>query len=477
MNLPALHCNAFSNDALGTSDTVELTQRLSKGDVSAKELMDASIARLTHVNGHLNATEATCFDTPISKQLNQNSAFAGIPTYLKDNLPIAGLPTTFSSAAVFPKNEKYNDPYTTQFLKLGFYVLGKSTLPEFGLNASTEPAHKAATANPWNTQHSCGASSGGAAALVASGVVSIAHGNDGGGSIRIPAACCGLVGLKPSRGRHVNSFAARALPLNILSEGVLTRSVRDTAQFHFEAEKIYRNKKLRPITPTNTPVGYAAATEKRLKIGLVLDSVTGVETDEETRNAVVKTATLLQSLGHDVKEIDLPISTQFSEDFTHYWAMMAFAIKATGKLAFNRNFDKNKLDDLTHGLANYYRQLILQTPQVIYRLRRQAKLALSTFESVDVVLLPTVGRTPPKLGYLSPTVPFDELFERLRAYVGFTPMANVTGSPAISLPGGMSTQQTPIGIQLVANLGREDQLLDLAYELEVHQPWQQLYEI
>jgi amidase len=487
MDNPPLHCHAFSNDALGTSDTVELAQRLRRRDVSPEELTEAAIKRATSVNERLNALEAHSFDKPYTFPLDKDKTFSGIPTFIKDNLPVAGFPTSFSSAAVFPKKEKYNDPYTKQFLKLGLNVLGKTCLPEFGLNASTEPTHKPATVNPWNIQHSCGASSGGAAALVAAGVVPIAHGNDGGGSIRIPAACCGLVGLKPSRGRHINSLAARALPLNILSEGVLTRSVRDTAMFHFEAEKIYRNKKLPAIVLSNSLNSSFSArsnnatnsthNKNRLKIGLVLDSVTGVDTDNETRDTVVKTATLLQSLGHDVKEIALPISQQFSEDFTHYWAMMAFAIKATGKLAFNRKFDPKKLDDLTHGLASYYRQRMLQTPQVFYRLHKQARQALDVFENLDVILLPTVGRTPPVLGYLSPTVPFEELFERLRAYVGFTPMANVTGSPAISLPGGISSDNTPIGIQLVANLGREDLLIDLAYELEAHQPWQQLYEI
>lgn len=472
-------CHAFSNDALGTSDTVELTQKLQRREVSPEELAEAAINRAALVSEKLNAIESHCFDHLKNIKPQLDNAFSGIPSFIKDNLPVKGFPTSFGSAAVYPKAEKYNDPYTKQFLNLGFSVLGKSSLPEFGLNASTEPLHKAATVNPWNLEHSCGASSGGAAALVASGVVPIAHGNDGGGSIRIPAACCGLVGLKPSRGRHVNSLAARALPLNILSEGVLTRSVRDTAMFHYEAEKLFRNKKLPPISATNMPLSYShdSTNKKRLKIGLVFDSVTGVKTDDETRETLVETATVLQSLGHNVKEIPLPITEQFGEDFSHYWAMMAFAVKNTGKLAFNRKFDSKKLDGLSLGLSDYYRQRMLQTPLVMYRLRKQAREALHVFDNVDAILLPTVGHTPPALGHLSPDLPFEELFERLRAYVGFTPMANVTGSPAISLPGGISSDNTPIGVQIISNVGREDLSLDLAYELEANQPWKHLYEI
>lgn len=183
-------------------------------------------------------------------------------------------------------------------LSQGYICLGKSTLPEFGFNASTEPAQGDPTRNPWNLDYSCGASSGGAAALVAAGVVPIAHANDGGGSIRIPAACCGLVGLKPTRGRVVDNDAARDLPVNIISDGVVTRSVRDTAGFLAYAESWFKNRKLPAIGHVQGP-----PSGRQLRIGLVLDSINGhPPTDPETRLTVEQTARYLEKLGGHIIE-------------------------------------------------------------------------------------------------------------------------------------------------------------------------------
>lgn len=467
----AAHFHTFTHDALGNSDAVELSQKLRRREVSPAELANAAIARAKQADPTLHCIEGRQFDNPAITPLRLDQTFSGIPSFIKDNLPVKGFATTFGSQAIPHHVEKKHDPYAEQYLKLGFTLLGKSSLPEFGLNATTEPVFKDPTPNPWNLAYSAGASSGGAGALVAAGIVPIAHGNDGGGSIRIPAACCGLVGLKPSRGRHINSLAAKSLPINIVSEGVLTRSVRDTAYFHFEAEKVYRNKKL-PEIPLITSPG-----KRRLKIGVLFESVTGVDTDAETQSFIANTASTLSALGHSVKEIRHPLDQGFSDDFAHYWAMMAFMLKKAGKYAINKGFEANKLDALTHGLADYYKERALKTPLTLYRLRQHTKRFLGTFSNVDVILTPTLGHAPAPLGHLSPTIPYEELFERLRAYVGFTPPANVAGTPAISLPGGLSQDHTPIGIQLISNIGREDLLLELAYELETHQPWEHLYQI
>lgn len=458
-------CHSFANDALGYSDACELNQRLRARDVSAQELAEAAILRAQATGNALNAIDFERFDAAKQSGFNPDHFFSGIPTFIKDNLPVKAFPTGFGSAAVRARTEKRHDPYARQFAQLGFTILGKSSLPEFGFNATTEPEHKAATVNPWHLDYSAGASSGGAGALVASGVVPLAHGNDGGGSIRIPAACCGLVGLKPSRGRHVNSMAAKALPINIVSEGVLTRSVRDTAQFHFEAEKHYRNKRLAPLPLVQLPG------ERRLKIGLIMDAPGSEGSDDETRDAVFEAARAFQRLGHDVREIRYPVAEAFGDDFALYWAMMAFLVKQGGKVAFGGAFQAEQLDGLSHGLATFYAKRALKTPFALLRLRKYGKEILNTFSKVDLVLSPVLSRLPPALGHLSPTVEFEELFERLRNYVGFTPLANVSGAPAISLPAGLSKQGLPQSIQLMAALGNEALLLETALEWERARPW------
>jgi len=488
--------HAFQDDALGTKDAVALVQDLRACNVSATELAQAARQRAlrvepsihaitfnrhnhTRINhappslsklSHSRLTQTLLTQTQ-DKQAKNAMFFQGIPSYIKDNIAVKGLPTSYGSDAFKPKAETRHGAYTKQFLSTGVNVLGKSALPEFGFNASTEPAHTAPTCNPWHLDYSSGASSGGAAALVAAGVVPFAHGNDGGGSIRIPAACCGLVGLKPSRNRHINEFTTKTLPINIVSEGVLTRSVRDTAYFHFELQKHYRNTNL-PLLPLVT-----SPNKQRLKIGLVTDSVTGFSSDTDTRESVLKTARLLEEAGHNVKEIKLPVSAQFAEDFGLYWGMLSFLVKKTAKQLFNRSFNPELLDPFSHGLANHYFKHIHKTPAFLFRLKQQAQVFKKQFEQLDVVLSPVLAQTTRPLGELHPNTPYDILFERLTRYASFTPIANVAGTPAISLPMGMSRDGLPIGIQLASNLGQEQILLELAYELEEAQPWQHLHNL
>ena len=277
--------HSFGDDALGEGDAVDLVQRLQGGEVSAQEVAEAAIARAEQVNPHINAVELACYERGRAEAASTRSGyFSGVPTFVKDNTDVAGLPTNHGSNAVNAAPAKADDPFAQQYLAQGFSLIGKSTLPEFGLNATTEFAHREPSRNPWNLDYSTGASSGGSAALVAAGVVPIAHANDGGGSIRIPAACCGLVGLKATRGRHREKAAARQLPVNLINEGVVTRSVRDTARFHAEAEKYYRNPKLPEVGLVEGPG------TRRLRIGLWLQHVAGEAIDAPTRAAVDRSA-------------------------------------------------------------------------------------------------------------------------------------------------------------------------------------------
>ncbi len=469
-NSPLSNCaHAFCDDALSDYDAVELTRLLRSKAISPKEIIEASIARAQHVNPQINGIETHCFEKVLAEPYTLGTGFfSGVPTFIKDNTPVRGLPTQHGSDTINAKPEKQHGAYAQQYLDQGFRVLGKSTLPEFGFNASTEPSHKRPTHNPWNTDYSAGASSGGSAALVAAGVVPIAHANDGGGSIRIPAACCGLIGLKPTRGRHIESTQAKSLPIKIVSEGIVSRSVRDTAYFHAEAEKYYRNTKLPLIGLVEGP------NTKRLRIGVITDSITGYATDNKTRQTVEETATLLQSMGHNVEDMPILINPSFSEDFTLYWSMLAFMTKKTGKLTMDLSFNSSKLDGLTIGLGKLFKKNFHKAPQFLYRLKQSYNDYAEAFKHYDIILSPVLAHTTPKLGHISPSVPFDELLDRLSRYACFTPWANAAGGPAMSLPMGKTDTNLPVSIHLMAGHGQERTLLELAFEIEQAQPWRKI---
>ncbi len=444
-------------------DAVAMAALVRRGEASPQELARDAIAR---VDPELAAVECAAYDTPLLGP--PDGALYGVPTFVKDNTDVAGMPTNHGTAAFTARPASRHGRYARQFLSTGMTVLGKSRLPEFGFNAGSEYETAAPVRNPWNLDRSPGASSGGAAALVASGAVPIAHANDGGGSIRIPAACCGLVGLKPSRDRHVRADQDQHLPVHIGSEGVLTRTVRDTAAFVAASEDYWRNPALPPIGLVEGP------SRRRLRVGLVLDTVTGAVVDAQTRAAVENTAKLLERLGHDVSPVPLPVGAQFVDDFLLYWGFLAALVASAGRFVFSRDFDATRLDGLTQGLRRHYLRNTHHSPGALSRLRRVPRVYAGMFRRHELVLSPVVAHIAPPLGHLSPTVPFDELLQRLVAYVAYTPLHNVAGAPAISLPMGMASEGVPIGVMLSAACGDERTLLEVAYALEAEQPWARL---
>lgn len=456
---PRVH--AFCDDVLDRHDAVGLADLLRRGELGRSEVTAAAIARARSVDAALQAVEVEAYERPYASggRLDEGAPFAGVPTFIKDNIDVAGLPTRHGSRAVPQRPARADSAVTRQLLAQGLTVIGKTRLPEFGFSPSTEYEHREPTRNPWSTSYTAGGSSGGSAALVAAGVVPVAHGNDGGGSIRIPAACCGLVGLKTTRGRLVEGEETRKMPVRIVSEGLLTRTVRDTAHFIAQAERLTPNPRLRQVGLIEGP------SHRKLRIGLVVDPIQGGKTDEETRAVVERVAYTLDRLGHRVEPIVPAVSSSFTADFKLYWALLAFAVKAQGRKLFD-DFDPAKLDRLTQGLAHYCRQRILRVPLAIARLRVSGLAYARALERLDAVLSPVVAQTPPQLGVMSPTVPFRELFERIERFSAFTPWNNATGSPAIAVPAGLSRQGLPIGVHFSAARGREDILLDLAYQLE-----------
>jgi amidase len=457
--------SAFTDDALGDHDAVGLAALVARGQVSPEELAAAAIARARSVEDRLQATAFTIYDDPRVPD-DPSGALFGVPTYVKDNTDVRGLPSNHGSEAFVAHPAKRDAAYTRQYLSTGMTLLGKSRLPEFGFSASTEFMTQEPTHNPWNTDYSSGASSGGAAALVASGVVPIAHANDGGGSIRIPAACTGLVGLKSTRHRLIDGDQTRHLPVNMAVEGVVTRTVRDTAVFFAAQERYYRNPALPPIGLVEGPAN------RRLHVGLILETVNDAPIDAQTVAAVERTAALLEKAGHVVEPIPVPVGQQFADDFLQYWGLLAFLASATGKVTFDRSFDLRRCDGLTKGLRAFHTRNAWRTPGAIRRLRRGvAEAYAQMFAQHELVLSPTLAHVTPKLGHLSPTLPFDVLIERLKRYVAFPPLNNIAGTPAISLPMAVAEEGVPIGIQLHAAHGDERTLIETAFLLEQEQPF------
>jgi amidase len=394
-----------------------------------------------------------------------------VPAFLKDNINLAGLPTRFGSAATSAKASRRTDQLVDQLRGAGLHFIGKSATPPFGFCCSTEFDNGAPpTRNPWNLELSAGGSSGGSAALVASGVVPIAHANDGGGSIRIPAAICGLVGLKPSRGRLVVNEMSKGLPINIISDGVVTRTVRDTANFYYEAERYYQPKGMRPIGLVEGPA------KKRLRVGVVFDSIL-TKACAETRAAVESTAGVLSDLGHQVEETVFPGEAGFAGDFTYYWSFLAFSTEYFGKFVFSPDFDRGKLDDLTRGLSRNFRHNMMRGIKSMYALRNLSRSPALKAWNYDVIVSPVLAKVTPELGYLNPGVPFEELLARFQQFVGYTPLANIMGNTAISLPMGRSKNGSPIGVHLATEAGAERRLLEVAFELEAAKPWPFLFDV
>lgn len=460
-----------ANDALAEQDACALAADIASGNVSASEVVDAAIVRLNKVDPVLYAAASLRLEqarreaVELTPSAAPGKPFAGVPTFIKDNTDLVGLPTGHGSRAMPLKAASKTGDFAKQLLGSGLLALGKTKLPEFGIPPTVEytvgePAH-----NPWHTDYSTGGSSGGSAALVAAGVVPIAHANDGGGSIRIPAACCGLVGLKPSRGRVKNSEMAKGLPINIVADGVLTRTVRDTATFFAAAEQHYRNPALPELGRVTGPGS------ETLRIGFTARLPDGGEADPQCAAAMHRAAGLCVDLGHHAEEMTSPLSPQMGDDFMLYYSMICAALHYAGRYTIDRDFQSELLEPITVNFARHFRRNMLKFPAALRRLKR----ARSTWEELmagyDLILTPTLGHPPPKLGYLRSDLPFEECWQRLRDYAAFTPAANAAGTPAISLPMAMSEAGLPIGVQFAAGFGQERRLLELAFALEQAAPW------
>jgi amidase len=467
----AIH--AFRDDALGDLDTVGLVAALRARRVSVPEVVEAAIARAEAVNPVLNGLAFQAFDRAraTGNVARGDEFFGGVPTFIKDCEAVAGMSSMAGSDAWKPQPAKADGEFAHAYLAMGMVPLGLTRMSEFGFNAATEHPRLGAVRSPWNADRTAGGSSSGSAAFVAAGVVPIAHGNDAGGSIRIPASCNGLVGLKPSRGRLPMDKQMRRLPIPLIENGVLTRSVRDTAAFYREAERVHQNRKLPGIGDVGAP-GRA-----RLRIAVCTQPGVGTSSTEISE-LTLKTAALLEELGHRVEHVDEPlVPPSFADDYLLYCSYCSYFVMAQVRVSpyvGGPAVDRGKLDNFTRGLARRGGRNLHRMPTVINRLKRMRRRSAGFFGEYDAVLTPTLSHETPRIGHLDPTADCQQVIDRLTDWVAFLPQYNITGEPAISLPLAESADGMPVGMMLAADIGREARLLELAYELEEAQPWRQI---
>ncbi|MGB8211875.1 MAG: amidase [Mycobacterium sp.] len=468
------HVHAFGDDALGDLDAVGLVDAIQSGRVGRAEVVEAAIARTEGVNAAVNGLAYRAFDRARAEAAEPSPPpdtgfLSGVPTFVKDNVDVAGLPTMRGTDAWTPRPADSDSDFARLYLATGMTPLGKTQMSEYGFSASAEHPRLGPVRNPWNTDHTAGASSSGSGAFVAAGAVPIAHANDGGGSIRIPASCNGLVGLKPSRGRLPLDKEVSRMPIRLVANGVVTRSVRDTAAFYREAERIWRAPKLPPIGDVTRPG------KQRLRIAVITRSPLR-ESSPEVRELTLKTAGLLEELGHRVDHVEKPpVPSSFAADFLLYWGLLALGqIQMSGRVA---GFDRSRLDNLTLGLDRLARRNLHRLPLALIRLRGAHRHTARFAQTYDAVLTPTLADEAPPIGYLDPTADYQQIIDRLEGWVAFTPLQNVTGEPAISLPLAESANRLPVGMMLSAAVGDEVRLLELAYELEEARPWARIQDV
>lgn len=456
-----------SQQAPQYADAVETARRLKTGELDVEKNLEVTIENAQKINKQLNAIVTTTFDEAraIAKTKPQG-IFGGLPFAIKDLNDYHKTPTMHGSRAYKDAPSLQQSQFLNQVDKLGIISIGKTQTPEFGLTGTTEPLLTGPARNPWNVNHSTGGSSGGAAALVASGVLKMAHASDGGGSIRIPAACCGLVGLKTSRGRLIRPHMERDPRTDISVQGVLTHTMRDTATFLAATEDPNSGLPLMGLVTD--------ANKKRLKIGYCIESFNGSHIDDEIKSEVLKNADILKSLGHELIPFQPKIDAKAIENaFMLLWAAGAASgvdewAKANGKKPSPEYFEP-----WTLYLAQTYVQRREEFPKALEVLGNLQKNFKAQFlPNLDVLLSPVVATTAPQIGFLSPALEPQTHYKRIVEFAPFfTAIMNASGAPALALPMGQSKSGLPIAIQLASDIGNERALLELGFELEKANPW------
>jgi len=456
------------NDATGLANLVREKR------VSARELVEFSISRIEERNPVINAVVARRFEEALAEcEVPSTGPLAGVPFLVKDlGITVAGLPSTGGSRLYRDVVATEDSELTRRYKHAGLIILGNTNTPELGRNASTEPVLFGACRNPWNLGHSTGGSSGGSAAAVTAGLVPVAHANDGGGSVRIPAAACGLVGLKPSRGR-VPSMPARTLfraPLSIANS--VTHTVRDTALMLDVAQGAYVGDPYvvtPPVRPYMQEVGVAPGS---LRIAVDLATPSGVDVHEDCARVVEQTVKVLEGVGHTVTT-DRPAFPldALATCMQIYMAVPMAADIDSFLLAKGRELRHDDLESLTRYIYEMGKEArAIDLAHAAGELERAAQEIGAFFAEYDVLMTPTLSRQVPPLGLLD-TMNMSSIAAHAGAFSALTSPYNITGQPAMSLPLGFDSNGLPVGVQFVAAFGREDLLIRLASQVEQAAPW------
>jgi amidase len=463
------------NDLLFKPAT-ELATLVHSGQVSSTELVTAALERIEQLEPTLNAFIHIDADGALAAagaiERDDPRPFAGVPIAIKDTTAVAGMPYTMGSD-IFGDFVPGQDSFVSRRIRdAGFVLVGKTNMPEFGILPVSEPRRYGAVRNPWDTDRTPGGSSGGAAAAVASGMVPLAHGSDGGGSIRIPASCTGLVGLKPTRGR-----ISRGPDLGddfLVQDGALTRTVAETGSM-LDVLSGYEVGDSTWAPPPPEPFADAAKREPgRLRIGYTTTAAIEAPLDPECENATLNAAQLLSELGHDVEEISAPWGEQeLLETF-----IMAFGTPIAMGMHFGATVTgREPTEELVEPLSWTMWEGIRARNALDYLLSRTQLSAISRgiialWDTHDVVLTPALAERPVRIGEIDACSddPWED-FRRSGLFTPYTAIFNVTGQPAISVPLFHGDDGLPTAVQMAGRPADEGTLLSLAAQLETARPW------
>jgi amidase len=467
-------------DDLARLDATAQAELVRSGEIAPVELVDAAIERIEALNGELNAVIHPLYEEGRAATAGElpDGPFQGVPFLLKDlGAAFAGQPFHMGMRAL--KEAGFRAPVDTylaeRFRAAGFVTIGKTNCPELGILPTTEPQAYGPSRNPWDVSRSTGGSSGGSGAAVASGMVPAAHANDGGGSIRIPASECGLVGLKPTRQRTSEGPLIGDNISGLTVELVVSRSVRDTAAILDAVHGPAPGDPYVAPPPERPYVEELRSEVGRLRIGLVARPVA----DETPQPAVVgaarEAAEMLSDLGHEVEEVDAAGfgGADIVPTFMTRWASGQAAALTQLSVALGRELGPDDVEPLTWALAEMGRKVSGGDYLVaVAQHQLLTRMIAGVYETFDLLLTPTLGEVPPPLGTFDDSGPNPlDAIRRAGLTAAFTALANVTGQPAISLPLAWSEDGLPIGIQLIGPYGGEDVLIRLAAQLEEAHPW------
>jgi amidase len=454
----------------------ELASLVRSGHLAARELVAASLERIESLNPALNAfieiDAERALETAGEIGRGDSRPFAGVPIAIKGNVPVAGFCMNFASRFLAGHQPEYSAYLVRRLKDAGFVIVGVTNLPEFGILPTTEPRHTGPTRNPWDPTRSPGGSSGGSAVAVAGGLVPIAHGNDGGGSLRIPAACCGLVGLKPSRGRVSRGPDMGDSYLGC--DGVLTRTVAESAQLL----DVLAGYEVGDATWAPRPAESYSSVHRRdpgrLRIAMTAQNALGVDVDPECMHGLREGAELLTGLGHEVVEAApaLPGPETAALFAQVFGAQISLGI-SYGELLAGRPPDEDEIEPLSRAIH----ELAQHTTSVGYvaavaQLQALARGVIAFFAEYDLLLTPALAERPLPIGELHGCgdEPMED-FARSGRFTPFTALFNVTGQPAASIPVAMGEDGLPTSVQLVAKPLGEDTLLQVLAQMEAARPW------